>query len=114
MISTNVNRIHKHYRWVRNQISHEPGCNESNMCELDDEIWLNHFYSRIMNQTDPLSMYRKARSVTNNARSRAQTSYEYRPQTYISNHQPKQKHHYWGIILWGIILLILFFWLSNK
>ena len=22
----------KYYRWVRNQISHEPDCNESNMC----------------------------------------------------------------------------------
>ena len=104
----------KHYRWVRNQISHEPGCNESNMCDPEDELWLNHFYSRIMNQTDPLSMYRKARSATNNSRSRAQTSYEYRPQTDISNYQPKQKRHYLGIILWIIIVLILFFWFSNK
>lgn len=50
----------KHYRWVRNQISHEPGCTEQNMCEPEDELWINEFYSRIMNQTDPLSLYRKA------------------------------------------------------
>ena len=104
----------KHYRWVRNQISHEPGCNESNMCDPEDALWLNNFHSRIMNQTDPLSMYRKARSATNNSRSRAQTSYEYRPQIDMSNHQPKQKRHYLGIILWVIIMLILFFWFSNK
>ncbi|MBR5157478.1 MAG: hypothetical protein IKW59_06905 [Clostridia bacterium] len=104
----------KHYRWVRNQISHEPGCNESNMCDPKDELWLNHFYSRIMKQTDPLSMYRKARSSTNNSRSRAQASYEYRPQTDISNYQSKQKRHYLRIILWVIIVLILFLWFSNK
>lgn len=50
----------KHYRWVRNQISHEPGCTEQNMCNPEDELWLNEFYFRIMNQTDPLTLYRKA------------------------------------------------------
>lgn len=104
----------KHYRWVRNQISHEPGCNEANMCDPEDTLWLNHFYSRIMNQTDPLSMYCKARSATISSRSRTQTSYEYIPQADISNHQPKQKRHYLGIILWVSIILILFFWFSNK
>ena len=50
----------KHYRWVRNQISHEPGCSEQNMCDPEDELWLEEFYLRIMNQTDPLALYRKA------------------------------------------------------
>lgn len=50
----------KHYRWVRNQISHEPGCSEENMCEPSDAEWLDNFYSRIMNQTDPLTLYSKA------------------------------------------------------
>lgn len=50
----------KHYRWVRNQIYHEPGCTEENMCEPQDELWLDDFYSRIMDQTDPLALYRKA------------------------------------------------------
>ena len=50
----------KHYRWVRNQISHEPGCTEQNMCEPEDAVWLEEFYSRIMNGTDPLTLYRKA------------------------------------------------------
>ena len=50
----------KHYRWVRNQISHEPGCTEQNMCVFEDELWINEFYSRIMNQTDPLSLYHRA------------------------------------------------------
>lgn len=50
----------KHYRWVRNQISHEPGCSEQNMCEPSDAIWLDDFYARIMNQTDPLALYYQA------------------------------------------------------
>ncbi len=50
----------KHYRWVRNQIAHEPNCTESNMCQPGDAAWLDHFYSRIMHQTDPLALYAQA------------------------------------------------------
>lgn len=50
----------KHYRWIRNQIAHEPDCTEQSMCEPNDTVWLDDFYSRIMNQTDPLALYAKA------------------------------------------------------
>ena len=50
----------KHYRWIRNQIAHEPNCTEENMCEYGDAQWIDDFYDRIMNQSDPLAMYRKA------------------------------------------------------
>ena len=50
----------KHYRWVRNQISHEDNAEEENMCEPGDTEWIEDFRSRIMNQTDPLTLYRKA------------------------------------------------------
>ena len=30
----------KHYRWVRNQIAHEPDCTEQNMCEPCDTCLL--------------------------------------------------------------------------
>ena len=49
-----------HYRWIRNQIAHEPECTEQNMCTPNDAMWLDNFYSRIMNQTDPLALYSKA------------------------------------------------------
>lgn len=52
----------KHYRHIRNQIAHEPGCSEDNMCDLEDASWLDNFYGRIMNQTDPLTLYDKATS----------------------------------------------------
>ena len=50
----------KHYRWVRNRIVHDPGCTEENMCDPGDAVWLDNFYSRIINRTDPLALYRKA------------------------------------------------------
>lgn len=50
----------KHYRWVRNQIVHEPDCTEETMCDPGDAQWLDDFYDRIMDQTDPLALYRKA------------------------------------------------------
>lgn len=50
----------KHYRWVRNQIVHEPGCTEENMCRPEDVLWLDSFYLRIMDQKDPLALYYKA------------------------------------------------------
>lgn len=50
----------KRYRWVRNQIVHEPDCSEENMCDPEDADWLDDFYDRIMNQTDPLALYHKA------------------------------------------------------
>lgn len=50
----------KHYRWVRNQIAHELDCTESNMCQPDDTLWLDQFYSRIMNRTDPHALYAQA------------------------------------------------------
>ncbi len=49
----------KHYRWVRNQIVHEPGCTETNMCNRDDIQWINNFYTRMMSTSDPLALYRK-------------------------------------------------------
>ena len=52
----------KHYRWIRNQIVHEPNCTEENMCEYEDAKWLDNFHSRIMSGTDPLALYRKIRS----------------------------------------------------
>lgn len=52
----------KHYRWVRNQIVHEPNCSEENMCEYGDAEWIDNFRSRIMSGADPLAQYRKARN----------------------------------------------------
>lgn len=50
----------KHYRWVRNKIVHDPGCSEENMCSYEDVQWIAEFHTRIMEQNDPLALYRRA------------------------------------------------------
>lgn len=50
----------RHCRRVRNQIAHEPDCSEENMCVSEDTAWLDDFYDRIMDQNDPLALYRTA------------------------------------------------------
>lgn len=58
----------KRYRWIRNKIVHDPGCSEENMCDATDTVWIDHFYSRIINQSDPLALYRKAIASHQNRR----------------------------------------------
>lgn len=106
----------KHYRWVRNQIVHEPDCNEADMCDPDDEVWLDNFYSRIINQTDPLTLYRKARLAQKASRSRTQSSSNGTPtpkQIYVP-HEPKRTHNFAPFIFCGIVLLIIIIWFFNK
>ena len=67
----------KHYRWIRNQIVHEPNCTEENMCEYEDAKWLENFHSRIMSGTDPLALYRKARSSQGTQKPKQAKSTEY-------------------------------------
>ena len=50
----------KHYRWVRNQIAHNPDATEKNMITSTDVKWIDDFYIRIMHQKDPLTLYHKA------------------------------------------------------
>lgn len=51
----------KHYRYIRNQIAHENNVTEESLCTIADTAWIKNFYERIMNQTDPLALYRKSR-----------------------------------------------------
>ncbi len=60
----------KHYRWIRNKIAHEPNCTESNMCTRSDTKWINNFYSRVLKQKDPISLYSKANKSRSVHRSR--------------------------------------------
>lgn len=71
----------KHYRWIRNQIVHEPDCSEESMCEVGDDEWLDDFYERTINQTDPLAIYFQATKPHPVAKS-------------AQNHEPAQLHIY--------------------
>lgn len=56
-------RMLKHCRWVRNQISHEPGCTEENTCEPGDAAWVERFRERIIKGDDPLTRRRRMRQA---------------------------------------------------
>ena len=95
----------KHYRWVRNQIVHEPDCSEDNMCDVGDTEWIDTFYSRIMDQTDPLAMYRKA-TAPRPAPKPVQRNQAAQPQyTYPAPHyQPKKTSN--KSIGWIVFIII--------
>lgn len=106
----------KHYRWIRNQIVHEPDCYEETMCEAGDDEWLDDFYERIINQTDPLAMYRKATRPQPAAKSAqnhepAQLQYTYSKQPNRSKHKSKKVVRW---IVFSIIVAIVLLYLVLK
>lgn len=50
----------KHYRYIRNKIAHDNYAEEANMCSEEDTVWIENFYRRILNRSDPLALYREA------------------------------------------------------
>lgn len=45
----------KHLRWVRNQLAHEVGAFDCDLCSEDDIKWLDDFYNAIVQSIDPLA-----------------------------------------------------------
>ena len=102
----------KHYRWVRNKIAHEPGCSESNMCTPEDALWLDNFYSRIMNQTDPLALYAKATKPRTTVKT-TKAAQANKSETTSYNRPPQRNNHagcltfiLCTILIIGIVILI--------
>jgi hypothetical protein len=50
----------KHFRYIRNQIVHENNVTEGNICNKNDILWIEQFHQRILQRTDPLALYHKA------------------------------------------------------
>ena len=96
----------KHYRWVRNQIVHEPGCTEADMCEPDDAEWINNFHSRIMTASDPLAQYRKARTPKPTQRTQQTYSSELRNYTYSQWSSAPQNSAGCLTFIVGILLVV--------
>lgn len=103
----------KHYRWIRNQIFHEPNCTEENMCEYVDAQWIDDFYDRIMNQSDPLAMYRKATKPQPAAKPKQQCQSPQLQYTYlvqpVSSKKKVRKATGWIVLLIIAAFVGLFF-----
>ncbi len=97
----------KHYRWVRNQIVHEPDCTEETMCEVGDAAWINQFYERILTQTDPLALYEKEMGRRRAAQTqRPQSS---APQVFHRQESGEKKSRKIGSIVLAILLFATVF-----
>ncbi len=105
----------KHYRWVRNKISHEPDCSEENMCERGDENWLKEFRSRIMSAKDPLALYEKA-AKARAGRSKKKDVVSRRSVQHFDNKRERGSKGETGagegtwkyILIWAIIMLVIY------
>lgn len=102
-------RLLKHYRWVRNKIVHEPDCNEENMCESDDAIWLDNFYSRIISTDDPLALYRKIKNQSKPPKSQQVLTSEakYNAYSYKNNTPHNPKWCAWDVLIILLVLIVL-------
>lgn len=97
----------KHYRWVRNQIVHEPDYSEDDLCGPEDVEWLEDFYDRIMDQTDPLTLYRKATQPKNVPRETAPMEYPVPPQSVLVQPKWRKKPAGCAIYLLGMVGALL-------
>lgn len=50
----------KHMRWVRNQLSHNIGAFQEEICTQNDIEWIKYFYKSLMNCDDCLTNINKA------------------------------------------------------
>ncbi len=102
----------KHYRWMRNQIAHDPERTEENMCSPADEKWIKAFCKRIQGQTDPLALYRAARKSKTAAKPKAafqQPHIENRTYAQLAqkSRKDKKEKNGGGLFLTFALLLIL-------
>lgn len=79
----------KRYRYIRNQLSHNPQTMYENVCTCEDIIWLGEFYGRLLRASDPLALLRK------NNNTKKQNVYFY-PYSYSGNINNKSGNtHYY-------------------
>lgn len=79
-------------RHIRNQLSHEVGTFDVDMCELDDVVWLKEFYNRILSGTDPLALLRvKLKNEKQNKSQAVKQNIVDTNENYYLYTQPQQK-----------------------
>ena len=104
----------KHYRYIRNQIAHENYADESNMCSAGDTVWLDEFYRRIMEQTDPLALCYKETGFRSSSKF-TKTKDSPATQYVLSSEQPRQTKKNPKIclmlLLIAVVFIVLIFWL---
>ena len=78
----------KHMRWVRNQLAHEVGTLNAELCNEEDICWLTDFYRQIINLCDPLATLSKFKNEQTKRINQARVQ---EPVT-VERHEPAQNH----------------------
>ena len=90
----------KRLRHIRNQMAHDEGTFDYQICDRDDIIWLNAFYNRIMKRTDPLAVhYRAGRKAQNTVRNNVHHSVQHNS----SRHRKNRKAN----VIFNIIFFLI-------
>lgn len=78
----------KEVRHKRNLIAHEPDCSEETVADDADTQWVEAFRARILSESDPLTLYRKAKQPPKPTVSPARTADFPYVSTYANTYAP--------------------------
>ncbi len=104
----------KHYRYIRNQIVHENNANETNMCDKNDTLWIEQFHQRILNQTDPISLYQKAIAGTQRHASKSKRKAKPAQSQVVKKRTSKSKKAFTIIMIALILVSVILLWLLHQ
>lgn len=111
-------RMLKHVRWVRNRIAHE--LENGPTSEISDLSFIQDFYDRILSGQDPLSLLRKAGSVSRKADKIKEEHFppqkpdkiEFSPQ--IHEQKDTNSHAalliFFGVIFFALLAFFILYW----
>ena len=102
----------KHYRYIRNQLVHDNDADEADMCDENDMLWIEGFHRRIIEQTDPISQYRKAQ--TESRRQAAKSKKAQQPVKPKASNKPKIAFAVFYIVFIIILAAFLIMLLKNQ
>lgn len=113
-------------RHIRNQLAHDPGAFNENLCTAQDIEWLKSFYDKIISRNDPLALIRKQSETqppinkTANITTKAESShvdYTYKKEQKICRQGFMKFLHcvfvFLNIIVFTAIILLVAFKLSG-
>jgi hypothetical protein len=103
----------KHYSWIRNQIVHDPSCSEENMCSDADTQWIVDFHARIMNQTDPLALYRKATQPRQKQATKNAEAPNFQEQYHKNEYKSSNRFGCFITLLIVAVVAMIVIWLSR-
>ena len=120
--SSDLKRL-KHLLYIRNQLSHDINTSPASLSTPDDILWIQSFYQRLLNQSDPLALKHQllspnrntntpANSISSPNQSTQHKTMEYNP-LYVNeaDREPQNMHFQWAWIVIGIVIafIVLFF-----